>query len=379
MGKTVSSKGVGPSKILIRGVNWLGDAVMSIPALLRLREKEPEARITLLCHQKLADLWLNHEAIDRVITFAAGESPWSVAKRLRPENFQTALILPNSPRSALEAWLAGIPQRIGYSRAWGNIFLTRAVPPRTGRVRMRKRSVSEIRRLVGESPTAGPERFPEAAHQSFDYLHLVAQLGATESAIAPRLKVGSEEVAAVREKFSLPTIGKSLFGLNPGAEYGPAKCWPIESFIAAAVEIQKQTNCRWLIFGTAAQATVAEMICGKISAHFSLDQSQPPLNLAGKTSLRELCALLSLCRGLLTNDSGPMHAASALGTPVVVPFGSTTPDLTGPWMKEKHNHLLIGQAPCAPCFRRECPIDFRCMKSISVESVVDAFLSLPVS
>jgi len=124
---------------------------------------------------------------------------------------------------------------------------------------------------------------------------------------------------------------------------------------------------------------VAEMICGKISAHFSLDQSQPPLNLAGKTSLRELCALLSLCRGLLTNDSGPMHAASALGTPVVVPFGSTTPDLTGPWMKEKHNHLLIGQAPCAPCFRRECPIDFRCMKSISVESVVDAFLSLPVS
>src|SRR2546423_12086568 len=113
-----------PGRILVRGVNWLGDAVMTTPALKRLRERFPEANITLLTHEKLADLWQEHPTVNGVLTFASGESPWSIGHRVREAGFQTALVLPNSPRSALEAWLARIPHRIGYARAWRNWFLT---------------------------------------------------------------------------------------------------------------------------------------------------------------------------------------------------------------------------------------------------------------
>ena len=159
--------------------------------------------------------------------------------------------------------------------------------------------------------------------------------------------------------------------MNPGAEYGPAKRWPVEKFIAAASEIQKRTNCIWLIFGGKADAAIANRIESAIRAI----RTSAIRNLAGKTSLRELMALLKLCRVLLTNDSGPMHVAAALGTPVVVPFGSTSPELTGPGLPGDPRHrLLKSDAPCSPCFLRECPIDFRCMNGISVERVVEAVL-----
>jgi len=160
--------------------------------------------------------------------------------------------------------------------------------------------------------------------------------------------------------------------LNPGAEYGPAKRWPVERFIAAAQEIQKQTNCVWLMSGGKGDIAIASQIASQLpSANFHL------LNLAGKTSLRELMSLLKLCRVLLTNDSGPMHVAAALGTPVVVPFGSTSPELTGPGLPGDPRHrLLKSDAPCSPCFLRDCPIDFRCLKGIAVERVVEAVLSV---
>src|SRR5664279_6027898 len=123
-------------RILVRGVNWLGDAVMTTPAMQRLREALPEAHITLLTPQKLSDLWQGHPSLNAVLTFSSGESPWSVAGRLRAESFQTALVLPNSPRSALEVWLARVPQRIGYSRPCWSWLLTRAISPRPGKGRM---------------------------------------------------------------------------------------------------------------------------------------------------------------------------------------------------------------------------------------------------
>ena len=113
----------------MRGVNWLGDAVMTTPALLRLRERFPKAHIALLTPEKLRDLWLHHPAVNEVISSAPGEGVFSVSRKLRAGNFDLALVLPNSPRSALEVWLAGIPQRIGYARPWRNWFLTQAVPP----------------------------------------------------------------------------------------------------------------------------------------------------------------------------------------------------------------------------------------------------------
>src|SRR5215831_18265983 len=128
-----------PRRILVRGVNWLGDAVMTTPALQRLRECFPGSKITMLGPEKLADLWLHHPCIDELIKFSAGESVWTIARRLRSQNFDLAIALPNSPRSALELWLAGIPIRVGYARSWRNWFLTDSIHPPSTEVRMRKR------------------------------------------------------------------------------------------------------------------------------------------------------------------------------------------------------------------------------------------------
>jgi heptosyltransferase-2 len=366
-----------PRRILVRGTNWVGDAVMTTPALLRLREKFPDAHITLLTPEKLRDLWIRHSAIDETIVFAPGENVFSVGKKLRAGKFDLALVLPNSPRSAIESWLAGIPRRIGYARPWRNWFLTTRVTPRPDAVKMQKRSVAEIRQLVaadvnrrGTSNGRVLTNAATNAHQIHEYLHLVAALGANPEPLPPRLVVTPDEIESVKKKFGLGEIKRPIFGLNPGAEYGPAKRWPVEKFIAAAREIQNRTNCTWLTFGGQADAALAHRIESAIP--------NPPsaiFNLAGKTSLRELMALLKLCRVLLTNDSGPMHVAAALGTPVVVPFGSTSPELTGPGLPgDARNRLLKSDAPCAPCFLRECPIDFRCLNGISVERVVEAIL-----
>jgi heptosyltransferase-2 len=135
-------------RLLVRGVNWLGDAVMTTPALQRVRERFPESHIGILTPEKLSDLWERHPCLDSVIAFAAGESPWAVGRRLRAQNFDTALVLPNSPRSALEVWLARVPQRFGYARPWRNWFLTGAIPNRQGQVRMQKLSAGEINRRI---------------------------------------------------------------------------------------------------------------------------------------------------------------------------------------------------------------------------------------
>jgi heptosyltransferase-2 len=154
--------------------------------------------------------------------------------------------------------------------------------------------------------------------------------------------------------------------LNPGAEYGPAKRWPAERFIAAAQEIQQRTGCRWLVLGGKGDMELAGSITGKLSGS---------VNLAGRTSLRELCAVLKLSRVLLTNDTGPMHVGAALGTKTVALFGSTSPELTGPGVPGGEQPGIVkGAAPCAPCFLRDCPIDFRCMLSIETNRGVAAVL-----
>ena len=389
-----------PKRILVRGVNWLGDAVMTTPALLRLREKFPAAKISLLCPEKLKDLWLHHPAVDEIIPFTADESIWKISRKLRhgggPEvlhatgenfyqklgdwppqlqsRFDLALVLPNSPRSALEVFFAGIPQRIGYSRPWRNFFLTQAVPSHAGAVKMRKRSTEEVQQLAAQNSETRNQKLEiqRAAHQTHEYLHLVAAVGANPEPLAPQLVVTAEEIESAKKKFGLEKISQPIFGLNPGAEYGPAKRWPVEKFVAAAKEIQTRTNCTWLIFGGKNDTELAGSIAAEITRHSSLITHH---NLAGKTNLRELMALLKLCRVVLTNDTGPMHVAAALGTPVVVPFGSTSPELTGPGLPGDARHqLLKADAPCSPCFLRECPIDFRCMNGIGVELVVKAVL-----
>lgn len=397
-----------PRRILVRGVNWLGDAVMTTPALLRLREHFPQALIALLTPEKLRGLWLHHPAIDEVITFKPDDRLMGIAKKiqvmmwpdtagkatvaesarraadaLRPlqrGGFDLALILPNSPRSALETWLARIPRRVGYARPWRNILLTTAVPSRPGAVHMRKRTVNEIKSLVYQGTASDVPRFtiPESAHQIHDYLHLVAALGANPEPLPTQLVVTPGEIKAAAQKFNLTTQftnNRPIFGLNPGAEYGPAKRWPAERFIAAAREIQKRTKCLWLVLGGKGDMILSNEIALAIG-----NGQSSATNVAGQTSLRELCAVIKLCRVLLTNDTGPMHIATALGTPVVVPFGSTSPELTGPILSPGTRHQLIkSDVPCSPCFLRECPIDFRCMNGITVERVVEAVLKTQTS
>jgi heptosyltransferase-2 len=356
----------------VRGTNWLGDAVMTTPALLRLREKYPDAHLAILTPEKLGDLWLHHPAVNETVSFASGENIFAVAKKLRAGKFDLALVLPNSPRSALEVFLAGIPQRIGHARPWRNFFLTQTVAPRAEAVKMRKRTVAEIQQLIAQPPIANrqPPTANPLAHQIHEYLHLAAALGANPKPLAPQLAVTPEEIAAVRKKFGLDPITGPVFGLNPGAEYGPAKRWPVEKFTAAAKEIQQRTNCTWLLFGGKNdQPLTARIESALRTPHSALH------NLAGQTSLRELMALLKLCRVLLTNDTGPMHVAAALGTPVVVPFGSTSPALTGPSLPgDPRQRLITSDAPCAPCFLRECPVDFRCLNGLGVDRVVEAVL-----
>jgi heptosyltransferase-2 len=363
-------------RILIRGVNWLGDAIMTTPALQRLREAHPNSHIALLTHEKLSDLWGNHPALNSVLTFGASESVWSIGRRLREQNFDTALVLPNSPRSALEVWLARIPRRIGHARPWRNWFLTETVHARKDRIVMRKRSTFAIERLINNTEHATRDTYPPGAHQLHEYLNLAGALGANTTPVAPHLQVARSELEAVAAGLGLKPDVEPIFALSPGAEYGPAKRWPEERFISAAVEIQRLTRCRWIIVGGLKDVTIARKIETEIqSALEKVANAASPVNFAGKTTLRELCVLLKHCRVLLTNDSGPMHVAAAVGTPVVVPFGSTSPELTGPGLPGDTRHqLLTANAPCSPCFLRTCPIDFRCMTGISVERVIEATL-----
>ncbi|HEY2328421.1 MAG TPA: lipopolysaccharide heptosyltransferase II [Verrucomicrobiae bacterium] len=361
-----------PRRILVRGVNWLGDAVMTAPALLRLREKFPNAHIALLCPEKLRELWQHHPAINETISFSPEESVFAICKKLRAGKFDLALVLPNSPRSALEVFLARIPQRTGYARPWRNFFLTQTVVARDAAVKMKKRSVAEIHQLIA-NPTQN-SKFKiqnSSSHQIHEYLHLAAALGTNPEPLPPQLFVTPEEIEVVKIKFGLGKISQPIFGLNPGAEYGPAKRWPADHFIATAIELQNRTNCIWLILGGKSDTELAAYISTKIASRVS--HNAQPINHAGKTSLRELMALLKICRVILTNDTGPMHLAAALGTPVVAPFGSTSPELTGPGLPgSTHNHLLKSDAPCSPCFLRECPIDFRCMNGIPAGRAVEA-------
>ncbi len=322
---------------------------MTTPALQRLRERFPQAHIELLTHEKLADLWLHHPSIDDMITFIEGETIWSVASSIRCSQvqnqrgapFDLALVLPNSPRSALEVWLAGISQRIGYARPWRSWLLTQRVAARPGHVAMHKRSKNEIKHLIrGVHAPVLRSAFDEGvSHQIHDYLHLASALGTNPEPVPPQLFVRDEEVDAAEKRW-IPEARKKA---------------------------SEQSGNNWFALGGIDDVRLCEEIAGLGDGNV--------LNLAGKTSLRELMALLRLCRVLLSNDSGPMHVAAALGTPVVVPFGSTAPELTGPGLPNDPRHsLLKSDAPCSPCFRRACPIDLRCMTGISIPSVVEAVL-----
>ena len=358
-----------PRRILVRGVNWLGDAVMTTPAMYRLRERFPQAHITLLTPEKLAGLWEKQSWLNEVITFGAEDSLWSVAKKLRGQGFDLGVILPNSTRSALELWLGGVKNRVGYGGRGRWLFLNEEVVRTPGLVAMRKRTVEEIHALVAGQPDNSPQPgFKD--HQMHHYLHLVSALGASREPLIPKIETTLAEREAVWAKFGLPKDGKPVFGLNPGAEYGPAKRWPVENFIRVAGLIGQQVAGHWLVFGGKGDVALAEEVVSGLQAQTNQHGQGSTVSLAGRTSLRELALILSGCRVVLTNDTGPMHLAAGVGTNLVAVFGSTSPELTGPGLPGGEKVGIIrGKAPCQPCFLRECPIDRRCLTSVPIDLV----------
>ncbi|HEY0455065.1 MAG TPA: lipopolysaccharide heptosyltransferase II [Verrucomicrobiae bacterium] len=366
-----------PKNLLVRGVNWLGDAIMTTPALRRLREAYPEAQITLLGPQKLSQLWLHHPDVNRVLSIKPGERMFSVVRRLRAEHFDAAIIFPNSPRSAFESFLAGIPNRIGTNTVWRKLLLTRAVAEPVNIKLMRKRTPREIRGLISNTSGAATREYSLTDHHIYHYLRIAEAAGASAKPCPPRINVAAEEVAELKRKWRLDeTPSLPWFGINPGAAYGPAKRWPAENFSSVAKAVSNELDCGWVIFGSETDAETATMIAREIASAQRAGAAQV-LNMAGKTSLRELCVWLRACSLLLTNDSGPMHVAAALDTPVIVPFGSTSPELTGPGLPGDRTHILLTtSAPCAPCFLPECPIDFRCMGEHTVQKVTAAVLEV---
>ncbi len=339
-----------PQNILIRGVNWIGDAIMALPALDSLREAHPESRLTLLTHEKGAGLWEDTDHFDEVLTFAKSESPFTIGQRLREHHFDTSLILPNSPRSALECWHANIPRRIGYASRWRKWFLTDPIALHPHAVPMRKRLPLDIEYRITND--LSPERYPARAHHIHQYLHLVKQLGASAEPTTPKLRLKNS-----------PSKNKSnpKIGFIAGAEYGPAKRWPIEHFIEAGKLLVEKHQAHLLLFGGKGDVETATEIASALPA-------ERITNLAAKTSLTELVTQLAECNAVLTNDTGPMHVAAAVGTPVIVPFGSTSPELTAPGLPDADDsphQFLRTTAPCSPGFLKICPIDLRCLTSIT--------------
>lgn len=360
-------------RLVVRSVNWLGDAVMTIPALLRLREAFPKAHVVLVAPGNLETLWRHHGAVDAVLGIPPRAGVWRVARMIRRGAFDLALVLPNSPRAALEVFLAGVPRRVGYARPWRTWLLTHPVPPRPGERIMRKRTAAEVRRRV-RMVSVESALMPATAHHMHQYLHLAGALGASAEPLVPQLALtDAERTSALEALAAAGGMPPFWLGLNAGAQYGPAKRWPADRFAAAAIAVHRRTRCGWLLVGGERDVATATHIARQLHEA----GVQPVANLAGRTSLRELCALLAACRVVLTNDSGPMHVAAAVGTPVVVPFGSTSPELTGPGLPGSPGHVLVSaHVCCAPCFRSECPVDLRCMQRISAPQIADAVVHL---
>jgi heptosyltransferase-2 len=314
------------SNLLIRATNWVGDAVMCLPALRAIRERFPKARITILAKPWVADLYARETFADEVILFTprtvAGKCrfAWSLRKR----QFDGAILLQNAFEAALIAWLAGIPLRVGYNRDGREWLLTHAIPPPS----------------PGEIPR----------HERFYYLELLRRAGIIE-----RLR-GPEAI-----RLTPPAVArKKMIGLSPGAAYGGAKRWLPERFAAAAAELAGARKASIALFGSRDERQLCEQVAGML-------QGFEVTNYAGETTLAQFIELAASCEVFLTNDSGAMHIASALGVPTVAVFGATDDAATGP--TGLHASVIRESVECSPCLLRECPIDHKCMTGVSAGRV----------
>ncbi len=342
-----------PEKILVRATNWIGDAVMCLPALEALAARYPEAEIVVVSKPWVSDVYKGHAAVTRQIVYdPAGEHRgqrgfWKLIQQLRVEQFDGAILFQNAFQAAWMAWLARIPVRLGYAMDGRSSLLTESI----------------------EAP-------PPVAygHQAYYYLHLLFRAGLIErpepprGLHEPRLEAQPTERAWAAQYIDSLGLGgpRFLVGMVPGAAFGPAKRWPADRFAELADRLTAALHADVIIFGSREERPLSEEIAQTME--------HTPTLLAGETTLRQTMALFERCRLLITNDSGPMHLAAALGLPLIAIFGSTNERATGPL--GPNVRVVKQQVECSPCGLRTCPIDFRCMEGVAVSTVYRTALEL---
>lgn len=336
-------------KILVRGTNWIGDAVMSVPALRQLRRIFPEAKIRLHTRSGVDRLFSDAEFVDEIVTF--DKNRWAVrdvydnAQFLREDNFDLAVLLPNSFESALTTFLTRIPRRFGYNK--------------------------DVRGLLLTDPIAVPE-WKNRRHEVFYYLHLIAELERrmlgretvlqTEPDVT--LEISAERRAAARA--FLRSVGvdlsKKIIALGIGSTNSRAKVWPVESYADLSDKLQTEFSAQVVLLGSKGDADVAANLHSKVS--------RPVIDLTGKTDIGEAAAIVSVTDLLISNDMGLAHIAPAVGTRTVVIFGPTNPETTRPFSPIAE--VVRKPVECSPCMLRDCPIDHRCMTWITADEVYEA-------
>jgi lipopolysaccharide heptosyltransferase II len=331
-------------KILVRAPNWVGDAVMAIPALEAIRRAHANSEIVILARPAVADLYHDQPFADRILEYdnRGRHRGWlgreKLIGELRRERLDLAILLQNAFEAAWLVWRAGIPARVGYARDGRGPLLTKPV------------------RVPGD------REIPR--HESHYYLELVRRAGWIElrGEIAPiRLGVAKSAHEAAEESLLRAGVSGGAWrcAIAPGASYGAAKCWQPERFAALADRLISECGADVVLFGTPGEKEMAARICSSMKCR--------AISLVGKTSMRDLAALFSACTIFIGNDSGAMHVAAAAGLPVIGIFGPTDPEGTAPVTAQ---FTLIREAvSCSPCFLRTCPVDHRCMTRIDVDSV----------
>lgn len=328
-------------KILIRSANWIGDAVMTTPAMGAVRATFPEAEITVAANPVVAELLSPHPCCDRVLVFDKKGSHRGIpglvhfAHGLSREKFDLAILFQNAMEAAVISLLAGVPLRAGYRTDCRGFLLTHGVP-------------------VGRSD--------RGMHHTAYYLHMLERLEIRGGSGSLSLACSEAE-----NHWARTLLGEgSWVALNPGATYGSAKRWYPSRFAQVADRLMEELGARILLVGSAGETDIGEEIVRAVNGGI--------LNMIGKTSVRQLMALLANCHLLITNDSGPMHIAAAFGVPIVALFGptdhTTTSPLTDAW------RLVRKPADCAPCLKRTCPTDHRCMEAIEAADVLRAVRDL---
>jgi heptosyltransferase-2 len=325
--------------VLVRATNWVGDAILSAPALREIRRVYAGAELVVLARPWVADLYRREHLCDEVLIDEGGR--WQTARRLRQRRFDCAILLPNSWNAALAPWLARIPRRIGYAREGRRFLLTDPIP------------------------APGPGDIP--THQRYYYLELLRRAGVIEELPECRdIRLGADAEAghALFREFGLR--GGRVVGISPGAQNSAAKQWLPERFAEVASRLSREWEAEVALFGAGPERKRCAGIARQIGpqAH----------NLAGQTTLGQFVDLAAACLAFVTNDSGSMHVAAAVGTPVIAIFGPTDAAATGP--ASSLARVVRTPVECSPCLHRRCPIDHRCMTRVETSMVLAEALTL---